>query len=34
MFKIVDEDDDNRLDVGELLVMVFVVMEMEIGVDL
>lgn len=34
MFKTVDEDDDNRLDAGELLVMVSAAMETEIGADL
>lgn len=29
-----DEDDDNRLDAGELLVMVSAAMETEIGADL
>jgi len=34
MFKTIDEDDDNRLDAGELLVMVSAAMETEIGADL
>ena len=34
MFKTVDEDDDNRLDAGELLEMVSAAMETEIGADL
>lgn len=34
MFKTMDEDDDNRLDAGELLVMVSAAMETEIGADL
>lgn len=34
MFKTVDEDDDNRLDASELLVMVSAAMETEIGADL
>ena len=34
MFKTIDEDDDNRLDAGELLVMVSAAMQTEIGADL
>ena len=34
MFKTIDEDDDNRLDAFELLVMVSAAMETEIGADL
>lgn len=34
MFKTIDEDDDNRLDAGELLVMVSAAMETEIAADL
>lgn len=34
MFKTIDEDDDNRVDAGELLVMVSAAMETEIGADL
>lgn len=34
MFKTIDEDDDNRLDASELLVMVSAAMETEIGADL
>ncbi|XP_048576875.1 uncharacterized protein LOC5508068 [Nematostella vectensis] len=34
MYKIMDEDDDNRLDANELLVMVSAGMETEIGADL
>ena len=34
MFKTVDEDDDDRLDAGELLVMASAAMETEIGADL
>ena len=34
MFKTIDEDDDNRLDAKELLVMVSAAMETEIGADL
>lgn len=34
MFKTIDEDDDNRVDASELLVMVSAAMETEIGADL
>lgn len=34
MFKTIDEDDDNRMDAFELLVMVSAAMETEIGADL
>ena len=34
MFKTIDEDDDNRVDAGELLVIVSAAMETEIGADL
>ena len=34
MFKTIDKDDDNRLDAGEVLVMVSAAMETEIGAEL